>query len=123
MRFDSLFLHSLETQITDAASRDILVDAAFGAAPTLVSIKRAISLVAHRLVTSRAQDTLTRGMLLLLASMVKRALITFSVGDIAALKEAVFVRSEVMKAYLISESISTPIREGSCFLICFQASI
>jgi hypothetical protein len=112
-------LHSSEAQFSDEKCRDILVETAFGDTPTLVNVKRVISLISHRLTTSREEGTLARGLLLLLACVVERASSVFSAAQIMALKEAIFTHSEVIRSYLVSDSISSSIREGKAlFAIC-----
>lgn len=105
-------MHSREAQVADEISRNILVEAAFCGVSTLVGIKRVVTLITHRLATVEGQDILTRGNLFLLASVVQRASSALSSADFAELKQAIFVRSEVVKLSLVSESNSIPIRAG-----------
>ncbi|KAF9460940.1 ribosome 60S biogenesis N-terminal-domain-containing protein [Collybia nuda] len=112
LQFDSLFLHSGEAEIGHAASRSILVEVAFGGVSSLLNIKQAVSLVTHRLMAVRSQDTLTKGLLLLLTSIVQRASTIFSAEDNVALKEAIFAYSEVIRIYLVSETVSDLVRES-----------
>ncbi|KAG6905791.1 hypothetical protein DXG01_000716 [Tephrocybe rancida] len=106
--FDFLFFHAADPQLDDSASREFLAEAALGSEPTLAETKRAICLIAHRLAGDATERK--RGLILLLASILKRASMALSPDDFATLKESAFVHSGVVKSYL--KSVSLPITVG-----------
>jgi nucleolar pre-ribosomal-associated protein 1 len=80
--------------------------------PAVVDIRRVVCLVEHRLFHAEGRDHLSRGLLILLASILEGLSLTMSSTDILALKEFVFVRSGIIKTSLMSESLSDVVRDG-----------
>ncbi|KAF7346277.1 hypothetical protein MSAN_01854900 [Mycena sanguinolenta] len=89
--FDCLFPHSSLLDINDEARREILADAAVANAPTLADVKRTISLIEHSLSASSDHD-LTSGLILLMTSIFKRAVLILSSAEFLELKEEAFMR-------------------------------
>lgn len=98
--------------MTDVTYRETLVDAALMGPATVLDIKRVFRLIEHRMRHSEGQDGLGHGLIILLASIFERSSSTMSSVDIFSLKEFLFVRPGVIKASLMSETLSNSIREG-----------
>ena len=108
----------------DNTCRKILADAALKGDPTVVDIKRAICLIEHRLSHSRGQDHfLINGLVLLLASIFERLSSTMSCADIFALKEYVFVHSEIIKTNMMSDSLLGVVRDGKFDGVVFRITV
>jgi len=75
-------------------------------------MKGVIQLVTHSLSASHDRDHLTQGLLLLLASMMKRASSSLSATDFAGLKEYIFSHSKYIKDLLTSASLTDVAHEG-----------
>ncbi|KAG6873594.1 hypothetical protein C0995_013967 [Termitomyces sp. Mi166 len=115
LSFDFLFLHADASQIADEACREVLSQAALGCEPNLRDATRAVCLIGHRLAGGTAEQT--KGLFFLLALILKRASITLPLNDFVALKEALFIHSNVVKSYLISGSLSDAERKGISLLV------
>jgi nucleolar pre-ribosomal-associated protein 1 len=92
--------------------------------PAVVDIRRVVCLIEHRLSHSEGRDQLSRGLLILLASILERLSLTMLPADVLALKEFVFVRPGIIKTSLMSESLSDVVRDGkydSC--VCVSSSL
>ncbi|KAJ7505347.1 ribosome 60S biogenesis N-terminal-domain-containing protein [Mycena galericulata] len=109
LSFDCLFIHSSISEVVDETRREILVDTAFTGAPTLTDVKRAISLINHRLSVSMDVPESTSGLLFLMASICRRSALILSPADSVDLKEHIFMRTAV-----ISNLCTTEVPEVVC---------
>jgi hypothetical protein len=80
-------------------------------APSLVSMGGVIQLIAHSICASE-DGQLTRGLLLFLASMMKRAFSSVSSADFTVLKEHIFSRSDIIGNLLTARWLTDVEREG-----------
>lgn len=104
--FDSLFLHSTHDLVKDQACRAILVERLFAASPDVVTLKRAIRLVLHRLSRSFAEGTGSGDYLHLLAEIVEKLQASIATDAIVFCFEA-----DIFKL-LCARPVSDAIREG-----------
>ncbi|KAG6828136.1 hypothetical protein H0H92_009090 [Tricholoma furcatifolium] len=111
LSFDFLLLHAADTNIADAACRQILVDAALNSKLNLVQAKRVACLISHRLMGGSVKQT--SGLLHLLASILKRASTILPSNHFVELKEAVLAHSNDIKSYLTSGSLPNTVLEGT----------
>ncbi|KAF5371492.1 hypothetical protein D9615_009605 [Tricholomella constricta] len=115
LHFDFLFLHASEAEIVDEKCREILVETALRQDSNIAETRRAVVLISHRLFGET--DAQARGLLFLLAAILRRAEDILSPADVAALKEFVFMRSRAIKAFLRDGALSEVVREGVHYLV------
>ncbi|KAJ6508841.1 ribosome 60S biogenesis N-terminal-domain-containing protein [Mycena sanguinolenta] len=114
--FDCLFPHSSLLDINDETRREILADAAVANAPTLADMKRTMSLIEHSLSASSDHD-LTSGLILLMTSIFKRAVLILSSAEFSELKEEVFMRYAVVVDLCTSTDVPESVLEGLHLLV------
>ncbi|KAJ7675860.1 ribosome 60S biogenesis N-terminal-domain-containing protein [Mycena polygramma] len=111
LTFDCLFLYSTANDIIEQARREILADASFSEAPTLTELKRVICSIAHSLSVSENPE-LTSGLVLLMASICKRAALLLTSADFEDLKEDIFTRCVVIGNLCTTTDVSDIVLQG-----------
>ncbi|KAJ7670238.1 ribosome 60S biogenesis N-terminal-domain-containing protein [Mycena rosella] len=112
LTFDCLLVNSTIADINDESRCEILTDAAFTIAPTLPHLQRVACLITHSLSASMDIPELTRGLVLLLASICKRSASLLSSDDYADLKAHVFRRSAFMVGLCTTTDLSDVVFQG-----------
>ncbi|KAJ7459833.1 ribosome 60S biogenesis N-terminal-domain-containing protein [Mycena latifolia] len=112
LSFDCLFVNSTLADINDEARHEILTEAALTNVPTLPRMKRVVCLINHSLSASTSIPELTRGLILLLASICRRAAPRLSSADYTDLKQHIFTRSAFMVDLCKSADLTDAIIEG-----------
>lgn len=105
--FDSLFLHSTHDLVKGQACRAILVERLYAVSPDVVTLKRAIRMVLHRLSRSLAEGAGSGDYLHLLADIIEKLQASVATDVIIFCFEA-----DVFKL-LCARPVSDAIREGT----------
>ncbi|KAJ7250903.1 ribosome 60S biogenesis N-terminal-domain-containing protein [Mycena haematopus] len=116
LTFDCLFVNSSLLDINDEARREILADTVVANAPTLADMKRAMSLINHSLSAS-GTPALTSGLILLMTSIFKRAVLILTSAEFSDLKEEIFMRYTILRDLCTATDVPEVVLEGLHLLV------
>lgn len=108
-----MFIQSCEAAIADKQSRQIMLECLFLIPPTRVQVERALCLVAHDISSTMERESLVCDLLLLLSSIMQRALCELSKEDGARLKEYLLMKAPSIHGLCLSGGLADVVQEGN----------
>ena len=112
LSFDWLFIQSSEADIADKQSRQIMLECLFLVPPPRVQIEHALCLVVHDIGSTMKRESLVCDLLLLVSSIMHRALGELSKEDGAHLKEYL-LKSPPIHDLCLSGDLPDIVQEGN----------
>ncbi|KAG2124689.1 ribosome 60S biogenesis N-terminal-domain-containing protein [Suillus clintonianus] len=112
LSFDWMFTQSSEADIANKQCREIMLECLFLRPPTRVQIEHAVCLVAHDICSTTERESILCDLLLLLSSIMHRAIRELSKEDVARLKEYVLLRAPSIHGLCMSEDLHDTVQEA-----------
>jgi hypothetical protein len=106
--------------LVEDTNRTLLSQALSTDSVSVGHVKRAVCLVTHRLAGSEDRDTVSRDLLLLLASIMEGPRSALPSTDLTTLKDYIFNQSVTIRALCLTSSLSNIIREGRFFSLALM---
>ncbi|EGO30148.1 hypothetical protein SERLADRAFT_444262 [Serpula lacrymans var. lacrymans S7.9] len=112
LEFGWLFIQSNSSDLSSVQCRDTLVNLLFSRSTSHLEVERAICMIVHGITSSEDREQLQSDLLLLLASIMKKASAMLQIADMSALKERVFVQLQCIRSLCFSNSLSLDVEHG-----------